>query len=139
MGPALARVALVEAPGGLDGGVEVGGLARRQRDGLVRAARRVGAAAVVAASPIADGRGANDLAIQINRKDTTKGAWPLVLVSYVIACQEYKDSAKADLVKGYVDYIVSEAAQKAAAEQAGSAPLSSDLASKVSKAAATIK
>jgi len=98
-----------------------------------------GAAAVVAASPIADGRGANDLAIQINRKDTTKGAWPLVLVSYVIACQEYKDSAKAGLVKGYVDYIVSEAAQKAAAEQAGSAPLAKDLAAKVSKAAATIK
>lgn len=98
-----------------------------------------GAAAVVAASPIASGREANDLAIQINRKDTTKGAWPLVLVSYVIACQEYKDSAKADLVKGYVDYVVSDAAQKAAAEQAGSAPLSSDLASKVSKAVATIK
>ncbi|MFF1635945.1 phosphate ABC transporter substrate-binding protein PstS [Leifsonia sp. NPDC058248] len=98
-----------------------------------------GAAAVVAASPIASGREANDLAIQINRKDTSKGAWPLVLVSYVIACQEYKDSAKADLVKGYVDYIVSDAAQKAAADQAGSAPLSSDLSSKVSKAVATIK
>ena len=98
-----------------------------------------GAAAVVAASPIASGREANDLAIQINRKDTSKGAWPLVLVSYVIACQQYKDSAKADLVKGYVDYIVSDAAQKAAAEQAGSAPLSSDLAGKVSKAVATIK
>jgi phosphate transport system substrate-binding protein len=98
-----------------------------------------GAAAVVAASPIASGRGANDLAIQINRKDTTKGAWPLVLVSYVIACQEYKDSAKADLIKGYVDYIVSDAAQKAAADQAGSAPLSTDLASKVTKAVATIK
>ncbi|MFF1878350.1 phosphate ABC transporter substrate-binding protein PstS [Leifsonia sp. NPDC058230] len=98
-----------------------------------------GAAAVVAASPIASGREANDLAIQINRKDTSKGAWPLVLVSYVIACQEYQDSAKADLVKGYVNYIVTEAAQKAAAEQAGSAPLSTDLASKVTKAVASIK
>ncbi|WP_426625015.1 phosphate ABC transporter substrate-binding protein PstS [Leifsonia sp. McL0607] len=98
-----------------------------------------GAAAVVAASPIASGRETNDLAIQINRKDTTKGAWPLVLVSYVVACQEYKDAAKADLVKGYVDYVISSDAQKAAAEQAGSAPLSSDLASKVSKAVASIK
>jgi phosphate transport system substrate-binding protein len=94
---------------------------------------------VVAASPIADGREANDLAIKIDRKDTSKGAWPLVLVSYVIACQEYKDAAKADLVKGYVDYIISSDAQKAAAEQAGSAPLSSDLADKVSKATASIK
>jgi phosphate transport system substrate-binding protein len=98
-----------------------------------------GAAAVVAASPIASGRETNDLAIQIDRKDTSKGAWPLVLVSYVIACQQYQDSAKADLVKGYVDYIVTDAAQKAAAQQAGSAPLSTDLASKVSKAVATIK
>ena len=98
-----------------------------------------GAAAVVAASPIADGREANDLAIQIDRKDTSKGAWPLVLVSYIIACQEYKDSAKADLVKGYVDYVISGDAQKAAAEQAGSAPLASDLADKVSKAVASIK
>jgi phosphate transport system substrate-binding protein len=98
-----------------------------------------GAAAVVAASPIASGRETNDLAIQIDRKDTSKGAWPLVLVSYVIACQQYQDSAKADLVKSYVDYIVTDAAQKAAAQQAGSAPLSADLASKVSKAVATIK
>ena len=98
-----------------------------------------GAAAVVAASPIASGRETNDLAIQINRKDTSKGAWPLVLVSYVIACQEYTDSAKAGLVKGYVDYIISSDAQKASAEQAGSAPLASDLADKVSKAVASIK
>ncbi|MBN9631662.1 MAG: phosphate ABC transporter substrate-binding protein PstS, partial [Actinobacteria bacterium] len=68
-----------------------------------------------------------------------KGAWPLVLVSYVIACQQYTDAAKADLVKGYVDYIISSDAQKAAADQAGSAPLSSDLSSKVSKAVASIK
>lgn len=98
-----------------------------------------GAASVVSASPIADGREANDLAIKIDRKDTSKGAWPLVLVSYVIACQQYKDAAKADLVKGYVDYIISSDAQKAAAEQAGSAPLSSDLADKVTKATASVK
>jgi phosphate transport system substrate-binding protein len=98
-----------------------------------------GAAAVVAASPVADGREANDLAIAIDRKADKKGDWPLVLVSYVIACQEYKDAAKADLVKGYVDYIISEDAQKAAAEQAGSAPLASDLAAKVKDAAASIK
>ena len=98
-----------------------------------------GAAAVVAASPIASGRDTNDLAIQIDRKDTKKGAWPLVLVSYVIACQQYKDAAKADLVKGYVGYIVSSDAQKAASEQAGSAPLASDLSAKVQKAVDSIK
>jgi len=98
-----------------------------------------GAAAVVADSPIASGRDTNDLAIQIDRKDTKKGAWPLVLVSYVIACQQYKDAAKADLVKGYVGYIISSDAQKAASEQAGSAPLASDLSAKVQKAVDSIK
>lgn len=98
-----------------------------------------GAAAVVAASPIASGRDTNDLAIQIDRKDTKKGAWPLVLVSYVIACEQYKDAAKADLVKGYVGYLISSDAQKAASEQAGSAPLASDLSAKVQKAVDSIK
>ena len=62
-----------------------------------------------------------------------------LLVSYIIACQQYKDAAKATLVSGYVQYIASDAAQQAAAKQAGSAPLSSDLAQKVIAAAKTIK
>ena len=98
-----------------------------------------GAADVVSKSPIASGREDNDLAIAIDRTNTDKNAWPLVLVSYVIACQQYQDADKAALVKGYVNYIVTDAAQKAAAEQAGSAPLSADLAKKVAAAAATIK
>jgi phosphate transport system substrate-binding protein len=98
-----------------------------------------GAAAVVAASPIETGRHANDLAIAINRTDTSKGAWPIALVSYLITCQTYADSAKATLVKAYATYVASEAGQKAGAAQAKSAPLASDLASKVSAAIATIK
>ncbi|WP_040166258.1 phosphate ABC transporter substrate-binding protein PstS [Microbacterium gorillae] len=98
-----------------------------------------GAAAVVAASPMVEGREANDLAININRKADAANDWPLVLVSYVIACQEYKDAAKGKLVSGYVQYAASEAAQSAAASQAGSAPLSADLSKKVIEAAATIK
>jgi hypothetical protein len=51
--PALVRVLLVEAAGGLDRGVEVGGLARRERDrgvGAVRVAALVGALVVVSAT-----------------------------------------------------------------------------------------
>ncbi|MBO9043099.1 MULTISPECIES: phosphate ABC transporter substrate-binding protein PstS [Curtobacterium] len=98
-----------------------------------------GAAQVVADSKIATGREDNDLAIDIDRKDTADGAWPLVLVSYAIACQEYKDADKAELVKGYLDYVVSSAAQDAAAKEAKSAALSSDLASKAKDAVASIK
>lgn len=98
-----------------------------------------GAAKVVADSETVDGRADNDLAIAIDRKDTADNAWPLVLVSYAIACQEYQDSAKADLVKGYLSYVVSADAQSAAAKEAKSAALSSDLSDKAAKAVATIK
>jgi phosphate transport system substrate-binding protein len=98
-----------------------------------------GAADVVAKSPVAEGREANDLAIAIDRKNTDKNAWPMVLVSYVIACQTYADSTKGELVKAFAAYISGDAAQKSAAEQAGSAPLSKDLAAKVAKAVASIK
>ncbi|KQO63497.1 phosphate ABC transporter substrate-binding protein PstS [Curtobacterium sp. Leaf261] len=98
-----------------------------------------GAAQVVAGSEVATGREDNDLAISINRKDTDKGAWPLVLVSYAIACQTYQDSAKADLVKAYLSYAASSEAQDAAATQAKSAALTDELSAKVTKAIATIK
>ncbi|GGL80578.1 phosphate ABC transporter substrate-binding protein PstS [Curtobacterium sp. C1] len=98
-----------------------------------------GAAKVVADSDTVSGRSENDLAININRKDTAEGAWPLVLVSYAIACQEYKDADTGKLVKGYLDYVVSKDAQDAAAKEAKSAALSSDLAEKAAKAVATIK
>ncbi|MFZ7087506.1 phosphate ABC transporter substrate-binding protein PstS [Curtobacterium sp. RRHDQ10] len=98
-----------------------------------------GAAQVVADSDVATGRADNDLAISINRKDTAKGAWPLVLVSYAIACQTYQDSAKADLVKAYLTYAASSEGQSAAATQAKSAALTDELSAKVTKAIATIK
>lgn len=98
-----------------------------------------GAADVVANSPLASGRPTHDLAIALNRNDSSSGAWPLVLVSYLIVCQNYKTSTTADLVKAYVDYVVSSAAQKAANEQAGSAPLASSLAAKVVASVSTIK
>jgi phosphate transport system substrate-binding protein len=51
-----------------------------------------------------------------------------VLTSYLIACQTYADQETADLVKGYLSYIVSDEGQQVAAEQAGSAPLAASLA-----------
>ena len=51
-------------------------------------------------------------------------------IAYLIACQTYEDRAEADLVKGYLSYIVSDEGQQAASEEAGSAPLSSSVAEK---------
>ncbi|RDI02106.1 phosphate ABC transporter substrate-binding protein (PhoT family) [Curtobacterium sp. AG1037] len=98
-----------------------------------------GAAKVVSDSELETGREANDVAIDIDRKDTAEGAWPLVLVSYAIACQEYKDADKGALVKGYLDYVVTQDAQEAAAKEAKSAALTSDLSEKAAKAVASIK
>lgn len=98
-----------------------------------------GAAAVVAASPQAPGREPGDLAVAIDRTDTTANAWPLVLVSYVIACRQYRDPGTADLVRAYATHIAGDPAQKAAAAQAGSAPLSRALSAKVIAAADGIR
>jgi phosphate transport system substrate-binding protein len=87
-----------------------------------------GAAQVVAVSPRAEGRGANDMAIDVDRTTTESGAYPLILLSYLIACPTYDDANEGALVKGFLSYIVSEDGQAAAAEQAGSAPLDSALA-----------
>ena len=88
------------------------------------------AAKVVETSPAAEGRPEVDMATDIDRTTTEAGAYPVVLVSYLIACQTYEDQAEADLVKAYLTYIVSEEGQAAAAENAGSAPLSATTADK---------
>ncbi|GAA1915958.1 phosphate ABC transporter substrate-binding protein PstS [Nocardioides hwasunensis] len=89
-----------------------------------------GAALVVEASPAAEGRADVDMAVDIDRTTTEAGAYPVVLLSYLIACQTYEDQAEADLVKGYLSYIVSPEGQDAASQEAGSAPLSDSVAEK---------
>ncbi len=97
------------------------------------------AAAVVDGSPAVEGRDETDLAIKLDRNTTDPTQYPLVLVSYVIACQEYEDASDAANVKAYLTYITSEAGQTEAADQAGAAPLSAELSGKVAAALATIK
>jgi phosphate transport system substrate-binding protein len=98
-----------------------------------------GAAAVVDASErqTGDGRSANDWAIELNR-NATGDVYPIVLLSYAIACQKYTDAATAEKVKAYLSYIASAEGQQAAAKAAGSAPLSEKLSGDVEAAAATI-
>lgn len=92
------------------------------------------AAAIVDASPLAEGREGNDLAIELDRTSTADGVYPIVLVSYLIGCEAYEDPANAELVKEYFNYIVSEDGQANAEEAAGSAPISEDLRSKIQPA-----
>ncbi|WP_298461784.1 phosphate ABC transporter substrate-binding protein PstS [uncultured Cellulomonas sp.] len=84
-------------------------------------------AAVVAASPRAEGRGEHDIVVELDRTTTEPGTYPLVLVSYSIACAGYEDETQGELVQAFLGYVVSEEGQEAAAGAAGSAPISEEL------------
>lgn len=83
------------------------------------------AAAVVEGSPRVEGTG--DHVFVYDLKRDIAGTYPVVLVSYQLACATYADAATADLVKGFYSYILSDEGQAAAADSAGSAPLSAEL------------
>jgi phosphate transport system substrate-binding protein len=96
------------------------------------------AAAVVEGSPAADNATDTNLAIKLDRNTTDPTHYPLVLVSYLITCTEFVDASNAALVKGYLEYVTSEAGQAEAAASAGAAPLSAALSEKVQTALAAI-
>jgi phosphate transport system substrate-binding protein len=86
------------------------------------------AAKILEVSPRVDGRPDVDMAFDLDYQTEESGTYPIVLTSYLLACPTYPDQETADLVKAYLSYIVSDEGQQAAAESAGSAPLSADLA-----------
>ncbi|WP_210507222.1 phosphate ABC transporter substrate-binding protein PstS [Naasia sp. SYSU D00057] len=97
------------------------------------------ASAIVDASPRAEGRAEGDIAIEIDRTSEEAGVYPIVLVSYLIGCQEYQDAEVGSLVKAYFSYLASEEGQDESASSAGSAPISSDLRTDVEAAIELIK
>ena len=97
------------------------------------------AAKVVELSKETDDPGAHVFTYDLDRTTTEAGAYPIVLVSYLIACTEYDSADEAALVKGYLEYVISPEGQEAAASNAGSAPLSSALTKKIEPAVAAIK
>ena len=97
------------------------------------------AAAVVDASPrdkSATQKGR--VVISVDRKTTAKGVYPVVLVSYDAVCPVYKTKQKADFVKQWLTYVVSDEGQQVAADNAGSAPISASLRTDIMKSVDTI-
>lgn len=88
-----------------------------------------GAAQVVANSPRTEGVPETDMAVDLASDTTESGSYPVLLVSYLLACSSYEDAETAELVKGYLSYVLSDEGQAAAQGEAGSAPLAADLAS----------
>ena len=89
--------------------------------------------------PELEGGEKNVIAFEIDRKTEASGVYPIILVSSLIGCTEYKSASEAALVKGFFEYAISPEGQALAEEQAGSAPLSSALTKKVEAAVGAIE
>jgi phosphate transport system substrate-binding protein len=76
---------------------------------------------------------------ELDRKTEASGTYPIVLTSYLMACTKYGSADEAALVKGYLEYVISPEGQEAAAENAGSAPLSEALREKIEPAVEAIE
>ena len=82
------------------------------------------AAAVVEGSEPLPGRGPYDFALELGR---TTAEYRVMLVSYRLGCIRYEDQLTVDLVADFMSHVVSEEGQAAAAEVAGSVPISAAL------------
>ncbi len=106
------------------------------KDGNFEAPTAEAAARAVEASPVEEGRTTHDLAIAL---DADAPGYPIVLVSYALVCEEYDDPATSALVRGYLGWVASEEGQRSAEENAGAAPLSPGMRTKVLAAIESIR
>ncbi len=98
------------------------------------------AAKVVDASPLdTSATGENRVVIKINHNITEANAYPVVLVSYDVACPAYKNTKTAQFVKSWLSYVVSKDGQDVAASNSGSAPMGDSLRQKVTKSISAIQ
>ncbi|WP_144794832.1 phosphate ABC transporter substrate-binding protein PstS [Kocuria palustris] len=95
-------------------------------DEYVEYSPEAAATAVEASHPI-EGRSEAEMALELDRETDAEGAYPIVLVSYHIYCNQYDNADTAEAAKTFGKYVVSEDGQNTAAEAAGSAPLSESM------------
>lgn len=96
-------------------------------DGFVAPSPEAAGAILSASTPVEGRDEAVDLAVDINHETTEADVYPIVLASYLLACQEYEDTDEAKRVKDYFTYILSDEGQSAAQENAGSAELPDEI------------
>ncbi len=96
------------------------------------------AAAIVDNSPKDNSEGEFIFSYDLDRETEESGTYPVVLVSYEMACTSYDDADEAAIVKALLSYIISPEGQDAAAQSAGSAPISDRLRSQIEPAVEAI-
>ncbi|QJC22138.1 phosphate ABC transporter substrate-binding protein PstS [Arcanobacterium buesumense] len=75
------------------------------------------------------------LTVDLKRDGSIAGAYPIVMVSYLVACTDYDQAETAANVKSFLTYVASADGQEVAARSSGgNAPISDELRSKVMKA-----
>ena len=87
------------------------------------------AARILEVSPRVEGRDPNSVVFDLDHETDEAGTYPIVLVSYLLACDNYdSDEVEAgELTKAYLEYVLSDEGQQQGAEEAGSAPLAEGL------------
>jgi phosphate transport system substrate-binding protein len=78
----------------------------------------------------------DDLTLKLDYATKTPGAYPLILVTYEVACTKYSDSATGTFVKNFLNYTADQG--QSALAQLGYAPLPTDLQAKVKASIAKI-
>jgi len=96
------------------------------------------AAKILEVSPEAADAGENQLIFDLDYETEESGVYPIVLTSYMIACQNYDSEDDANFVKAYLTYIVSSDGQQFGAQEAGVAPLADSLEKKATDIISTI-
>ena len=91
-------------------------------------------AAVQAAKVVGTG---DDLALSLDYATKTPGAYPIILVTYEIVCSKYQDANTGKLVKSFLTYTSSQAAQDKLPSQ-GYAPLPAEILTKVQASVAKL-
>lgn len=101
--------------------------------GAVELSKDTASKAADAATVVGTG---DDLALKLDYATKTPGAYPMILVSYEIACSKYADAAKGAFVKSFLGYAADGGQAKLA--QLGYAPLPAGLQAKVKASVAKI-
>jgi phosphate transport system substrate-binding protein len=70
----------------------------------------------------------------LKRDTASEGIYPIVLVSYEMACTQYSSAQDAAVLKPFLAYVISAEGQQAAAAAAGSAPITDTLRQKITPA-----
>jgi phosphate transport system substrate-binding protein len=78
----------------------------------------------------------DDLTLKLDYATKEAGAYPIILVTYEIACSKYSDAKVGTLVKSFLTYTAG--AAQAGLKDLGYAPLPSDIDSKVQASVAKI-